>query len=76
MQTYLVIRAFRQRLNKAGFPYGWPIAVYTTPEAYYGEDAVSAAYSESPAESYNRIKAHLKEEYPLITDAQIKKLLR
>lgn len=76
MQTYLVIRAFRQRLNKAGFPYGWPIAVYTTPEAYYGEETVASAYNEEPQASYEKICAHLKEEYPIITDKQLKKLLR
>lgn len=76
METYLVLRDFRSRLNKAGEPYGWPIAVYTTPEAYYGEESVAAAYSEDPAASYERISRHLKEVYPIITDKQIKKLLR
>ena len=32
MQGYLLIRDFRQRTNKRGLPYGWPISVYTTPE--------------------------------------------
>ena len=33
MGGYLLIRDFRQRINKKGVPYGWPISVYTTPEA-------------------------------------------
>lgn len=28
MGGYLLIRDFRQRLNKKGRPYGWPISVY------------------------------------------------
>lgn len=31
MGGYLLIRDFRQRINKKDFPYGWPISVYTTP---------------------------------------------
>lgn len=76
METYLVIRAFRCRRNKAGEPYGWPIAVYTTPESLYGEAAVTSAYNETPMASYERMCAHLKEVYPIITDKQLKKLLR
>lgn len=76
METYLVIRAFRCRRNKAGEPYGWPIAVYATPESIFGEEIVTSAYNEEPQASYEKIRAHLKEIYPIITDKQIKKLLR
>ena len=33
MGSYLLIRDFRRRANKKGFPYGWHISVYSTPEA-------------------------------------------
>lgn len=36
MSSYLIIRAFRQKLNKKGRPYGWPRAEYTTPEVLWG----------------------------------------
>lgn len=75
MKTYLVLRAFRQRRNKAGEPYGWPIAVYTTPENRWGYELVSSAYSEDPEVSRERIFTHLKEVYPIITDKQLKKLI-
>ena len=26
----------RRRINRRGLPYGWPISVYTTPEALWG----------------------------------------
>lgn len=76
MQTYLVIQSFRCKLNKSGQPYGWPIAVYTTPEKQWGEDFISGAYDEKPEESCRRITEHLKKVYPIITEKQIIKLLK
>lgn len=76
METYLVIRGFRSRLNKKGEPYGWPITVYTCPESLWGYDVFSAAYREDPQRSYERIAEHLKTVYPIITDRQIHRLLR
>lgn len=35
MGSYLLIRDFRRRANKKGFPYGWHISVYSTPEALW-----------------------------------------
>ena len=76
MQFYLVIRDFRRRVNKAGLPYGWPIAVYSTPEAIWGYDLLSSAYNEEPKMSKARIYAHIASSYPIATEGQIKKLLR
>ena len=45
MGGYLLIRDFRQRINKRGVPYGWPISVYTTPEALWGCGHVISAYA-------------------------------
>ena len=64
MMTYLVTRDFRSRLNKAGVPYGWHIAVLCTPEARWGEDMVISAYGEDPAESRRAILAHLGQRFP------------
>ena len=64
MMTYLVIRDFRSRLNKAGVPYGWHIAVLCTPEARWGEDMVTSAYGEDPAESRRAILAYLGQRFP------------
>ena len=77
MQTYIIIRDFRQRRRKLdGAPYGWPIAVYTTPERLLGGDAISAGYSEDPSASQNRIFARIKEEYPWAADSQIKAVMK
>ena len=77
MQTYIIIRDFRQRRRKLdGAPYGWPIAVYTTPERLLGGDAISAGYSEDPSASQNRIFARIKEEYHWAADSQIKAVMK
>lgn len=75
MQTYLTVKDFRQKKNKAGQPYGWSVAVYTTPEHLWGYDTVTAAYKEDPKVSRERIFSHMKEVYPIATDKQIKKIV-
>ena len=75
MQTYLVIRDFRCRLNRQGLPYGWPVAVYTTPEARWGAAAVTAAYGESPEASRRRIAARMEELWPAATARQIRRIV-
>jgi hypothetical protein len=75
MKTYLCVRDFRQRRNKKGELYGWPIAVYTKPETLWGYDHVTSAYKESSADSGARIIGHMKDIYPIATSAQMKKVL-
>lgn len=64
MQTYLIVRDFRKRLNKKGFEYGWPISVYTTPEALWGYDYVTSAYRTAPEESGQLILSQLRRNFP------------
>lgn len=75
MQTYLCLRDFRQRKNKKGQAYGWPIAIYSTPEHLYGYNHVTSAYAEKPKDSGKRIADHVKEVYPIATTEQIKHVL-
>ena len=75
MQLYLVIRDFRQKQNKAGKPYGWHLAVYTMPETVWGYDLLSAAYREDPAVSRERIFQHMRDIYPVASEAAIQKVL-
>ncbi len=75
MQMYLCLRDFRQRKNKKGQYYGWPIAVYSTPEHLWGYDVITSAYNEIPVESGKRIAMHLMEVYPIATAEQIKTVL-
>lgn len=75
MQTYLVIRDFRCRINKAGFPYGWPVTVYTAPESIWGYDFVASAYSFDPAESKEKMINHILKYFPNATEKQVKNIL-
>ena len=64
MGGYLLIRDFRQRINKRGAPYGWPLSIYTTPEALWGYDHISSAYSVDPAESKTMIYEQVGKNFP------------
>ena len=75
MSLYLCVRDFRQRTNKAGTPYGWPIAVYCTPEHIWGKEAVTAAYSEDPNVSGERICRHVSELYGVQNEKTLHSLL-
>ena len=75
METYLVVRDFRQRKNKKGGAYGWPIAIYCTPEHLWGYDYVTGAYKESADDSGQRIIRHMQDIYPVATEKQIYDIL-
>lgn len=55
MQTYLVAKDFRPRLNKKGDEYGWPVAIMTPPEYLWGYKHVTGCYGEKPEESFGKI---------------------
>ena len=75
MQMYLCVRDFRQRKNKQGEEYGWPIAIYATPEHLWGYDYVTSVYKENAEDSAKRIAEHMMDIYPIATEKQIKKFL-
>ena len=63
MSLYLCVRDFRQRTNRAGQPYGWPIAVFTRPETIWGYETVTARYGETPECSKEAVLRHVRELY-------------
>ena len=75
MQTYLLVRDFRRRINKNGMEYGWPISVYSTPETLWGYDHISSAYHIAPEESKAKIIQRLKDNFPEAADREIKAVL-
>ena len=75
MQTYLVISDFKRRKNKRGDEYGMAVSIMLPPESIWGYEMVTAAYSEKPEESWNRIFTHVKEMYPGADDAEIIRLI-
>ena len=75
MQTYLIIRAFRQRQNKKGQPFGWHLAVLGTPEAKLGYEAFETAYKSAPEQAMEEIRVRVLRFFPGTEEAQMKKWL-
>lgn len=73
MQTYITIADFEYRKDKNGKQYGWGVARYATPESLLGEETVCSAYVRTPAESKERIMAHLKRLLPKADEKQLLK---
>lgn len=46
MKTYLTVCGFVRKQSKMGEEYGWPVALYTTPERLFGEDYVRSFYGQ------------------------------
>jgi len=74
MQTYLVTADFKRRKNKRGEEYGMAVSIMLPPESIWGYEKVTAAYSEKPKESWDRIFEHVKKMYPA-DDADIIRLI-
>ena len=75
MRMYLCMRDFRQRKNKKGEEYGWPIAIYSTLEHLFGYDYVTSAYREQPEESWERIVNYLNDVYPIAKEKDIQRVI-
>ena len=75
MAGYLLIRDFRQRLNRKGRPYGWPIAVYTTPETLWGREHVTSAYRTEPARSRELVCRQVRGSFPAATEETLRAVL-
>lgn len=69
--TYLYMKDFRQKKNKAGLPYGWPVTVFEKPENKWGYAFVTSEYNEEPKVSRERIVVQLKKFCPAATKEQI-----
>ena len=75
MGGYLLIRDFRQRLNKRGQPYGWPISVYATPESLWGYDHVTSAYPSEPARSRSLIFRQIRAHFPAAAEPALQAVM-
>ena len=75
MQLYLVMVDFKRRQNKRGADYGMPVSILLPPEAVWGYDAVTAAYSESPEESARRIAEQIRSLYPAADEKAVLRMV-
>lgn len=75
MQTYLVISDFTRRVNKRGEEYGMPVSIMLPPEAIWGYEAVTRAYTESPTDSWQRIFGRVQDQFPDAAGDDIVKII-
>ena len=75
MQTDLVITDFHKRTDKRGDEYGMPVSSMLPPEAVWGYEKVTAAYTEKPVESWRRITERVKELYPDADEGEMIRLI-
>lgn len=71
MATYVVIADFEYLQDRLGRPYGWGVARYCTPEAFYETDFHAAVQGRTPEASAARIIGHLHELFPRIPMIQL-----
>lgn len=76
MRTYVTVRGFRRRLNKRGEEYGWPVSVYSTPEALFGRETVTAAYHLEAGEALEQLVAQMKKHIPDADEKAVRRLLK
>ncbi|MBQ5331580.1 MAG: hypothetical protein J6F31_10100 [Oscillospiraceae bacterium] len=58
-QGYVLISDFVYGQDKLGRQYGWGIAEYSTPEAFFGKYFTNRVYKRTPEESREKIKKHI-----------------
>ena len=75
MKLYLVTADFQRRRSKKGEEYGMAVSVLLPPEALWGYGAVTAAYEEEPAQSWEKLRAQLLAHFPGADESAVKKLL-
>ena len=56
-------------------PYGWPISVYSTPEALWGYEHVASAYSAGPEQARGLIFRQVRKNFPAATDEALAAVL-
>ena len=74
MACRIVTEDFVYPTDKHGREYGWGWSLLTTPESLLGRDACRC--ERTPQESFERMKAHLRQLLPEATDKQIEKLIK
>lgn len=76
MQCYVLISDFEYEVAKDGRFYGWGVARYATPEAFYGKVFQRNVYKRTPEQSYRRILRHLKKILPGIPEEDLQYFLK
>ncbi len=75
-QCYVLIDDFVYTLDKRGFPRGWGVAEYNTPEKWFGDAFTSRVYQRTPEESRARLYGMLREWFPTVDEKVLKRALK
>ncbi len=75
-QCYVLTSDFVYSLDRHGRPYGWGTAQYSTPEKLFGAEFTDRVYVRSPAESLDRLLAHLGSLLPRADEKALRKMIR
>ena len=75
-QGYVLISDFVYERSRSGREFGWGVAQYSTPEAFFGPSFRETVYQRRPEESFERVLQHLKELLPQAGEAQLRRILK
>lgn len=75
MMGYVNVADFTYARDRFGKEYGWGLAVYTTPEEFFGEEFRTAAYADTPQRSFELLERHLHSVLPQADKSQLARLL-
>ncbi len=75
-QCYVTVSDFVYETDRFGRRYGWGVAEYSTPEAFFGPAFREQVYGRTPEESYGRLLSHLKTVHPQADEKALRRFLR
>ena len=75
-QGYVLTSDFVYRRDKKGNEYGWGVALYSTPEKFWGEEFTGRVYKKTPEQSFATVKEHLMKILPDVQEELILRFLQ
>lgn len=76
MGTNICINDFVYPISRAGKPYGWGLASYSTPEELYGPDFMARVEAMHPVVEYRRMTEYLSRLLPRASTRRIESILK
>ena len=75
MESYLLVKDFKPRMNKKGEAFGWSIAIYTMPEYIWGYKFVTGKYDEDSESSFNSMIGQILKHFDA-DEAKLRKFMK
>lgn len=74
MGGHLLITDFQYKYSRKGERYGWGVALYSTPEIWFGRNFMLT--DKSPEESFEILVSHVADKFPHADERSIRSLLK